>query len=73
MGVRNFPEKGIDGESFLRECYEKEISALGGCFLPDDAVCVDFGCGTGLHNFAYYEIASILLTRSQSESALKVF
>jgi hypothetical protein len=47
VGVRNFPDKGIKGESFLRECYEKSIADLGGCFLPQDDVCVDFGCGTG--------------------------
>lgn len=47
VGVRNFPEKGIKAESFLRECNEKEISTLGGNFLPDNEVCVDFGCGTG--------------------------
>lgn len=47
VGVRNFPDKGIKGESFLRECYEKSIADLGGCFLPQDGVCVDFGCGTG--------------------------
>jgi hypothetical protein len=47
VGVRNFPQKGIKAESFLRECNEKEISTLGGYFLPDNEVCVDFGCGTG--------------------------
>lgn len=53
VGVRNFPEKGIQAESFLRECNEKEISTLGGYFLPDDAVCVDFGCGTGIEIFLF--------------------
>jgi hypothetical protein len=63
VGVRNFPDKGIKGESFLRECYEKSIADLGGCFLPQDDVCVDFGCGTGEVPECFYQnkiISSVL-------------
>jgi ubiquinone/menaquinone biosynthesis C-methylase UbiE len=47
VGARNFPNYGIDGEDHLRGCYETQLRNLGGAVLAKDAVCVDFGCGTG--------------------------
>ena len=47
VGIRNFPDKGKDAEEFLRTAFEIQIKELGGCCLPDQAVCVDMGCGTG--------------------------
>lgn len=73
VGVRNFPEKGIQAESFLRECNENEISTLGGYFLPDDAVCVDFGCGTGSKIFLCINYPSCHVTVMSLENATKHF
>ena len=48
VGVRNFPDKGMEGEEFLRDCFDLQLEKLGGYFLPEGAVCVDMGCGTGI-------------------------
>lgn len=47
VGARNFPNEGLNGENFLRGCYETQLQLLGGTVLADGAVCVDMGCGTG--------------------------
>ena len=47
VGIRNFPDKGKDAEEFLRKAFEIQIRDLGGCCLPDQAICIDMGCGTG--------------------------
>ena len=47
VGARNFPNEGLNGENYLRQCYEKQMVGLGGTVLPDGGVIVDMGCGTG--------------------------
>jgi ubiquinone/menaquinone biosynthesis C-methylase UbiE len=47
VGARNFPSEGLGGEEVLRGSYDREILQLTGATLPDDAIIVDFGSGTG--------------------------
>ena len=47
VGARNFPNEGLNGENYLRQCYEKQLVGLGGNVLPPGGVIVDMGCGTG--------------------------
>ena len=47
VGARNFPDAGLDGEEKLRASYEREMRKLG-VGVPENAVILDMGCGTGL-------------------------
>lgn len=65
--MRNFPDKGKDAEEFFRRSFEIQIESLGGKVLPDNAVCVDFGCGTGMDFcfcflFCYFVVFSAILS-----------
>ena len=47
----------MEGEEFLRDCFDLQLEKLGGSFLPEGSVCVDMGCGTGtlfIHVFYFY-------------------
>lgn len=46
VGARNFPESGERGEEIFRASFDTALDALG-AHVPDGALIVDLGCGTG--------------------------
>jgi SAM-dependent methyltransferase len=46
VGARNFPERGADGEEAFRAAFDAALDELG-ARVPDGALVVDLGCGTG--------------------------
>ena len=47
VGARNFPEYGCNGEDAFRGAFSSALSD-GGAKIPDNALVVDLGCGSGM-------------------------
>jgi ubiquinone/menaquinone biosynthesis C-methylase UbiE len=47
VGARNFPLYGSKGETAFRTCFQESLQEIGAT-VPDNAVIVDLGCGTGM-------------------------
>jgi len=46
VGARNFPLFGEDGEDAFRNAFVTALNSIGAS-VPDDAIILDLGCGTG--------------------------
>lgn len=47
VGARNYPAFGADGEGAFRGAFDDALASIGAA-VPDGAVVVDVGCGTGV-------------------------